>query len=394
MNQPIKIALPLLAAACFLFPRSDNLRAASAQSLKEISSPVAEQSGEQDAPADIGDKLKAMAQYLEKACSELGFSGVVLVAKGDKIVLHQSCGWADQEKTSKIKLDTKFCIASITKQFTAAAILKLQEQGLLNVNDTIGKFFKNIPGDKTKITLHQLLTHTSGLAQNYAADGILDRDDAIKTILEKPLKNPPGERFGYSNDGYNLLAAIVEIVSGKPYEAFLRQNLLTPAGMEQTCFWGEPQLKEPLAAAYMQKKLPDDIKQPNWGFRGATGMFSTAADLVKWYRALLTDKVLNKNSTGKLFSPYAPTSAGDYTYGWFISKSKNGGDVLWTAGSEDFGHNGIIKAYTDGTLIIVVTNSGDISGVPARSIVSAELERILFPEDMNPANPASAEKKQ
>ena len=310
-------------------------------------------------------------EFLKKLSAEKDFFGAVLIAKGKKILLNQGYGLADLKKSVKVKNDTKFYIASITKQFTAVAILKLQEQGKLSVNDSITTFFKDVPTDKSAITIHHLLTHTAGLAQNYAADGIVNRDEALKAVLAQPLKNPVGEKFGYGNEDYNLLAAIVEIASGQTYENFLRQNLLKPAKMMNTGFWGEK--VEQIA----DTKQKIDIT-PNWGFRGATGMFSTVGDLFKWQQALFADKILKKPSREKLLTPNNQTSRGMHAYGWFISKLANGLETIWTAGYEDFGHNGIIKTYSDGTVIIVLTNSGDIDEKPARDVVIAGLEQIIW----------------
>jgi CubicO group peptidase (beta-lactamase class C family) len=322
-----------------------------------------------------------MDRFLKKLASDSGFSGAVFVARQETIMFHKGYGWESQRKDSSIRTDTRFYIASISKQFTAAAILKLEEQRTLSVSDRIASFFKDIPEDKRAITIHHLLTHTSGLAQNYAADGIVDRDEAVRAVLKSPLKSPPGERFGYSNDGYTLLAAIVEIASGQRYEAYLRRHLLEPAGMERTGFWGDPPGKGERPIAQTLRAINEEVKMPNWGFRGATGMSSTVIDLYKWHRALVRNTALRKTSREKLMTPYVTTSRGGYGYGWFVSKTKRGDEVIWTAGAEDFGHNAIIKSYKDGTVIIVASNAGNISGVPARDVVSAELERILFETD-------------
>lgn len=313
-------------------------------------------------------------RYLVEVSASKGFSGSVLVAKGNKILLNRGYGWANLKKTEKVKSDTKIYIASITKQFTASAILKLEERGKLSVNEPITKFFKDIPSDKSAITIHQLLAHTSGIGQNYSADGVVNRDLAIKAILNGPLKSSIGEKFGYSNDGYSLLAAIIEIASGQTYESFIKQNLLKPAKMSNTGFWGETNV----LIADTKSEISVDSKMPNWGFRGGVGMYSTVSDLYKWQRAVFADKILSKSSREKLLAPNNQTSKGRHAYGWFVSKILDGQEATWTAGYEDFGHNGIIKTYKDGTVIIVLSNAGDIDGKPARDVVSDGLEEILF----------------
>ncbi|HRH42924.1 MAG TPA: serine hydrolase domain-containing protein [Pyrinomonadaceae bacterium] len=312
--------------------------------------------------------------YLHEITANKNFSGTVLVAKRNKILLDQGYGFTDLKKTVKVTSDTKFYIASITKQFTASAILKLEERGKLKTTDLISKYFKNVPPDKAQITIHHLLTHTAGLAQNYIADGIINRDEMVKVVLAEPLKNPVGEKFGYGNDGYSLLAAIVEIASGESYENYFRRNLLQPARMLNTGFWGEKNV----LIADTKKEVPAEVKMPNWGFRGSGGMYSTVRDLFKWQQALFADKILSKNKREKLLTPNNQTSRGMHAYGWFISDPDSGTKYYWTAGYEDFGHNGIIKLYPDGTVIVVLTNSGDIDGQPARDLVSNGLEQIIF----------------
>ncbi len=314
-------------------------------------------------------------QYVAKVSSDNGFSGSVLVARRKEILLHKGYGWADRLHKFPVTADTKFYIASITKQFAAAAILKLQEQGRLSVTDSISRYFKDVPPDKAGITIHQLLTHTSGLKQNYAADGITDRTEAVRAVLSQHLKNQPGQQFGYGNDGYSLIAAIIEIASGETYETFLRRHFLKKAGMSHTGFWGESPAK---GEARIADTRTDINTTANWGFRGGVGMFSTTGDLYKWCRALLSDKVLTRQSRDLLLGPYVSTSRGHYTYGWFRSKTDNGLEVYWNAVIEGFVNNGIIKMYADGTIIIVISNAGNISGTPARDFVSSGLEHIVF----------------
>lgn len=376
MGQGIKLAGMLVAVSVFIISSEARRSTSNARTSGTFSDSIPDHPRDIQAPIDR-DLRAQLDQYLSRVTSELNFSGSVLVAKGERIVLHNGYGWADLKKTVPVNSETRFFIASITKQFTAAAILKLEEQHRLNVKSSITEFF-DVPQDKRGITIHHLLTHTSGLAQNYAADGIVDRDEAVKAILKPPLQSLPGEKFGYSNDGYNLLAVIVEKASGQSYESFLGRTLLQPARMSQTGFWGDSLANRRTPIAQMLRDIPVGNQVANWGFRGAVGMSSTTGDLYKWQQALLSDRVLKKSSRKRLFTPYAPTSRGMYTYGWFVSKTKQGLDLIWTAGSEQFGHNAIIKRYADGTVVIVASNSGDISGVPARTLISDELEHILF----------------
>lgn len=327
--------------------------------------------------AAVEDDLSLKAdKYLTRLTD---FSGAVLIARGDRIILHKGYGWTDKQRSAPVSIDTGFWVASISKQFTAAAILKLEEKKKLDLTDPITKYFKSVPADKAAITIHQLLTHTAGIGQNYAADGISDRNEAVRLVLKEPLKSVTGEKFTYSNDNYTLLAAIVEAASGQSYESFLRNDLFRPAGMSQTGFWGEERSDRKVRIAPITGEVSAANQKANWGFRGGTGISSTAGDLYKWHRALLADTVLTKASREKLLSPYIKAgNVGQYTYGWFVSKTKYGQESVWTRGTESFGHNAIITRYPDGLVTIVLSSAGESSGVPVSRLVSAELETIIY----------------
>src|SRR4051812_26807899 len=168
--------------------------------------------------------------------ADSGFSGVVLVARGDSVILHRaySRGRVTLAPTSA------FHIASMTKGFTAAAILRLQEQGKLTVRDSIARFFPDAPADRRAVTVHQLLTHTAGFPRAWAGADIADRDLAVRAILARPLDRAPGTGFGYVDDDYELLAAIVEVASGTTWESYVERELLRPAGLARTGFWCRP----------------------------------------------------------------------------------------------------------------------------------------------------------
>ena len=292
---------------------------------------------------------------------EQGFNGVVLVFSDGEVLLHKGYGWTDNSRKHPITTDTVFNIASVSKQFTASAILTLEEDGLLSMQDPIDKYFAKVPSDKQGITLHQLASHTSGLGQNYAARATKKRDKAIKAILSVKLSVDPGTEFRYSNDNYTLLAAIVEIVSGRTFEDYLEKELLTPAGLDQTHFWGYFEDLDPRTTA---QKTYEAGRGPNWGRRGGTGMFSTAGDLFAWYRALLDESTLSAGIRERLMGTYVTARSGklDVGYGWFEERSERDTRVVWTGGSEDFGHEVILRALVDEDLVIVVfarTPQGD-----------------------------------
>ena len=325
-----------------------------------------------------GELAERLDRFLAREMNA-GFNGSVLIAKDGRVILHNGYGWADRRHEERVTITTPFWIASISKQFAAASVLKLEAQGRISLRDSIARFFPAAPEDKRGITVHQLLTHTAGLANNYAADGIADRDDAVRSILSQPLAKIPGEGFGYTNDAYNLIAAIVEISSGRPYETYIREQLLESAGMTHTGFWGPAD--HPEVAGILGEEFPDSgVALPNWGFRGGTGMYSTSGDLYRWYLALDNDRVLKRESKQLLLTAYVQRGATGVGYGWFVSPTPRNTTSYWTRGYEDFGHGAVLLIYpSERVIIAVTTNSGERSrGVPVSHHLAKELVDSIF----------------
>ncbi len=252
-------------------------------------------------------------QYLSRL-EALGFSGAVLVAKDGKVVLHKGYGLADREKKTPYTPETVFDVGSITKQFTAAAILKLDMAGKLQVTDLISKYFDGVPADKQGITLHHLLTHSSGLEDGFGGDyEEMPRDVLVQKAFASKLLWAPGTRYRYSNAGYSLLGAIVEKVSGKPYETFLHEQLFKPAGMEKTGYRIPKWKPEELAHGYQGDEpwgTPLDHawapEGPWWNLRANGGILSTVGDLYKWHQVLEGEAILSKDAKAKYFAPHMP----------------------------------------------------------------------------------------
>ena len=311
------------------------------------------------------------------------------MARKNKIVLNKTYGNA-----AKFGGNPVFWIASNSKSFVAAAILKLQEQAKLSVNDTLPEFFKDVPDDKREITVHHLLAHTSGLPHRYAADGITEREKAVQAILALPLQSKVGESYRYSNDGYSLLAAIVEIASKRTFEDYLRRETLKPAGLRHTGFWGyedKVQIVPVANAANTQNVRPTIYKNgksvANWGYRGATGIYSTAQDLYRWMLALRQNKVLTATSREQLWgkqslqSRISPTEEQFYGYGWGV-RFKDGKKIFVRhTGYEDWlGHNSQMCLYENGDAYVVTSNAVQGDSVWS-SIISRELQKILQASD-------------
>jgi CubicO group peptidase (beta-lactamase class C family) len=232
-------------------------------------------------PAAAGQR-EDLARRLDGAIAketEAGFSGAILVARQGRVLLDRAYG---EVGGVAMRPTSRFWIASIGKQFTSVAILRAQEQGLLHLEDPVSRFFPEAPRDKAATTLLQLLTHQSGLPQAYVSSGIVDRAAAVRAILAQPLIVPAGARFAYSNDNYHLAAAILETVTGKPYERYLYGELLRPAGLKDTGFAGTDEVRSVVPA---RGPRPERLLTRNWGNVGAGAMFDHARPLPVVHRA-------------------------------------------------------------------------------------------------------------
>jgi len=204
-----------------------------------------------------------------------------------------------------------------------------------------------------------LLTHTSGLRQRYAADGILDRNAAQQSLLAASLQSKPGEAFSYANDNYNLLAIILEIQSGVPYEEFLRTEIFAPASMKNSGFWGMP-VEEISCVPEVAAPPGQSVSGSNWGFRGATGMRASVHDLFAFVQALQGEAILSNESVDMLMGNHLQLASGtEIGFNWFGERNEDGLYSKSSRGNESFGANAVIYLYPDRDLtIITATNAG------------------------------------
>jgi CubicO group peptidase (beta-lactamase class C family) len=320
-----------------------------------------------------------------------GFSGVVLIARGDSVLLDQAYGSA--AAAGPAVGEPAFWLASNSKQFTATAILRLQEAGRLRVTDSIGAFFEHVPADKRAITIHQLLTHTSGLPTAYRAEGEVDRDRAVAATLGLRLKSRPGEAYSYSNDGYVLLAAIVDITSGVGFDAYLRDSLFARAGMTHSGVWGQERPEVPIAALADPRRTNgrlttiyrDGHSVGNWGYRGPGGVYATAGDVHRWVQALRAGRILGEPGLRALLGRHvvvrADTTSQSYAgYGWGV-RVERGRDVSYGhVGDDDWlGHNGVVRFTPEGGIVVVLSNSGQADGEGWASRVNRAVRRVMDP---------------
>jgi CubicO group peptidase (beta-lactamase class C family) len=292
------------------------------------------------APARGGDAAAGRA-FLDRL-DTLGFDGVVYIARGDEVLIGEGYGLANRDTGLAWSPEVISTVGSITKQFTGAAILKLEEMGKLAVTDTLPAHFDDVPDDKRSITLHQLLTHSSGI-QELPGLGDFDpitREAFIERALAAPLAFEPGSRYEYSNAGYSLLGAVIEMRTGGTYEQFLHEQLFAPLGMKHTGYRLLEWSPERLAHGYLDDgsdwgtiiEHPMAEDGPYWALRANGGISSTARDMHTWALALLDGKVLGPESMAKLWGAHVDESNGDgesyYGYGWVSVDLPDGTKVL------------------------------------------------------------------
>jgi CubicO group peptidase (beta-lactamase class C family) len=322
--------------------------------------------------------------YLSKLTKAKLFSGSVLIARNGKVLLSKGYGEADRKKQVANTAQTKFRIASLTKQFTAMAILILEAQCKLNVQDRICTYLSECPNSWQNITLHQLLTHTSGIPDfggfpDYLTTQGLPSSptQTVARFKDKPLDFQPGEKFNYSSSGYIVLGVIIERASGATYEAFLRDNIFVPLQMVNS---GYDHNNGDLAIGYRdQTSVPADFVDMSIPY-AAGGLYSTVEDLYRWDRALYTDKLIPKNLREMMFTPFAMTSDRNglpysFGYGWNISEENNHLMVGHEGGINGF-HSLIARYPNDKTVIIILGNRQDMNLFEMRS----QIAKIFFGE--------------
>ncbi|MFI5192490.1 MAG: serine hydrolase domain-containing protein [Chitinophagales bacterium] len=254
----------------------------------------------------------------------------VLIAKKDQIVYKKAFGSANIELNVPLQPDMVFKLGSITKQFTAVAILQLVEQGKLSLQDSLQKFIKGFPPKGSKITIENLLAHTSGIRDYMQIDytqPYMERRDftpvqLIDNFKNYPLEFEPGENFKYSNSGYFLLGYIIEIVSGESCRTYIKKHILEPLGLNHT-YLDSSNIIIPNRVTGYRKAGSDFRNADYWSMTiaySAGGVSSNVEDLFKWHEGLLSYKILKKETLKKAFTPFRLKNGTftEYGYGWFL----------------------------------------------------------------------------
>lgn len=324
---------------------------------------------------DVTAKLDEFMTAFNENCS-YKYSGTILVAKGNEILLNKGYGMANYEEKIPNETDNVFAIGSLSKSFTAVAIMQLAEKGLLNVNDSVSKYIDGVKrGDD--ISIHQLLTHTSGLMRDYLRAGSqeVSLEENIKFINGKPLLFEPGLEYSYSNGGYIILAAIIEKVSGKSYNEYIRDNIFIPLKMNSSRGGKDELYVNNQAVGY--KILKDDpVKLFLINFSCITGcgnIYSTVEDLYKYNRALFDGKLLRKESLNTMFTAYLDSN---YGYGWGITERSGQREIIHS-GHIDGYYSSFIRYPEADYVLIFLTNNTDNT---ALDVVSETMKAIIFEE--------------
>ena len=296
-----------------------------------------------------------------------GASGTLIAMRGHDVVACEGFGLADRAAGEPAGCDTVYDIGSLTKQFTAAAVVKLEMLGRLDVHDPISDWLGPVPPDKAGITVQQLLTHTSGLLDSLGDDyQPLTRRQLVTRALTSPLRTAPGTAYHYSNVGYSLLAVIIARASGTSYERFLARHLFRPAHMTQTGYTLPRWRRSDVAVEYDARGLPQGRPMdhpwaatgPWWNLRGNGGLLSTARDLARWHRALLDHRVLDRRAQRELFRPRVPEQPGGdswYGYGWVLLDTSVG-PVAWHNGGNGWSYAELTRVLGRGVMVFWVTN--------------------------------------
>jgi len=328
----------------------------------------------------VVDPIVTLHDDLTQRASD-GFGGAIIIELDDATVLKEGYGWANRAQRHPFTPSTIAQIGSLTKQFTATTVVDLACRGELDVTDAISRYLPHVPTAAAGITLHQLLTHTAGLPEEIGDDfDLVSRDDLVTRSLSH-LDSAATSAFAYSNLGYSLLAAVVEIVAGRPLEEYLAERLFIPLGMPRTgTFFGQS-LRDALAYgttdAGAQPPISDRIQAiaPDyWNLKGNGGLQSTVEDMATWYHALAHGPVVDDAMRKLLLAPHVwrgtPHTDVAYGYGWFIRTGADGTlEQVSHTGSDGVCYAAFVWRPLDRIFTYVVTNTGEKAGAEVASMV-------------------------
>jgi D-alanyl-D-alanine carboxypeptidase len=315
--------------------------------------------------------------YVKGLAPTRPFRGIIVVEKDSEVLVERSYGSAVEEWKVPNSAATKFEIASVSKQFTAAAILQLADGEKLNVEDLVSKYYSEAPASWKGMTIHHLLTHTSGLPDNEWANFYKGKcttystAEQVKTFRDRPLDFPPGSAWKYRNTEYYLLAFIIEKVSGESYAAYLAHHIFEPLKMTHSGFASMAAIVPQMAEGYsrdgsilIRREYFDRSMET-----GAGGIYTTVEDLLKWNKGLDSPGILSAHGLESMFTAHPP---GNYGYGWFVESSPR--RKIYHEGG-DPGFAAFEARYPDQHVVIIVLANEDDS--PVRDIANSIAKRLL-----------------
>jgi len=323
---------------------------------------------------------------------QVGFSGCVLVAHEGEIILARSEGFEDSAKRNRIRPDTLFEIASVTKSFTATAAIILAQQGKLDLGASIADYLPAVPDESKKITVLDLLRHQSGISATNYGDTSKDLDTAVKTMLAGGPKHEPGTKFEYWNQGYILLSEIIARAAGKPYPEFVREAIFQPCGMTGTCFTGDDAPKGFRDSTGVSANgRPRSCLEHPYGkmqlvYQGTGGIVSNVTDMWKFHKSLQGNELLEEPFKKRMHEK----GVAQYACGWYATSATNG-DVKFSHSGKVRGfHCQFVRFPTSDSCIVILANN-DAAPSP---MVAKVIEGILLPvkKKGNPID-ATMEKK-
>jgi len=315
------------------------------------------------------------------------FMGTVLVAQDGKVLLDKAYGFANLEWQVPNTPTTKFRLGSITKQFTAASILLLEERGKLKIEDPVKKYMPDAPAAWDKITIFHVLTHTSGIPsltsfpdfESHEAQAMTP-EKLVEWFRDKPLEFEPGTKWNYSNSGYILLGYLIEKISGQSYSDFVQQNIFTPLGMKDSGYDSNSSIIAHRAAGY----TPGKSGPVNAGFVhmsipfSAGALYSTTEDLLRWEQGLFGGKVLSAASLAKMTTPFKQ----DYAFGLGVSTNNGHKMIAHDGGIQGF--NTSLAYFPDDKLVVAVLANlnGPFAGQIAANLGKvAHGEKVVLPTE-------------
>ncbi len=311
--------------------------------------------------------------YLEVIAAKKSFSGEVLIAKGDRVIFRRALGKTSIDGTAILKPEVIYRIASITKTFTGTLVAMAEEEDLLAYDDRMGKYIPELAEPIAALTIHQLLTHTSGLPHNEGIENYwaekskkeMTVREVISEINKLDLLHAPGAEMKYSSPGYYLLGVLIERVYDKLYQQVLKGKILDPLHMESS----GANTPEKLVNAFhlLQEKLVPAPYRNYSMLKGAGDMYATAEDLLKWGRSFFNGRLLGESTLKTVLNNQLP-----YAYGWFVDADS---PLRYYHGGGTWGYSGYLAIYPEEEVSIIILSN--VSSLPVKAM-GVDIEKMVY----------------